>query len=829
MPACCIAFGMESRVPGSSARRSVWVFTERHTGLTKLRYLRNNPMDRLLRDLRTAFRAMSRKPGATALAIASLGLAIGFSTAAFSILDAYSLRDLPVADPGRLAWVYAFTRAHRGEDVSWAEYLAVAARARSFTGLAAQCRMSPKVRLPDRDDFPITAGVSDNYFDVAGVSALRGRVFHGGQGQDGMVVLSHRYWLNALHGDPAALGRELAVGPASLRIIGILPPDFTGVTRGIATDLFVPAQTYFGSLALADANDARRTDYEALGRLRAGATVPQARAEVDAILRDLDRNGLAPAPGRTGAVESFSPLGLGARLQANAVMLAVIVLLIVIAAANLANLRMVENEARRRETGIRMALGAGRADFARQHLVESLALSSLGTAVGLVLAWSLVRLAPSVLYGGQRFAEYHIRLDGRVFAFAALALLAVALLGAAVPLADAWRRRILPVLQVSRTGGSTRWLAALVIVQMALVTGVTCCAGLLWRSLGQLAAIRPAMDPDRQLLLVQAGWDGEPRTVAAAAELARVAGVEAVAWARRAMLSGSGGGARTALELPGQPKENFRYNVVSPNYFAVTGARVLSGRAFAEADGAGSVPVVMVNQAYARRFTGGAPPLGQWVRVGGKDRQIVGTAEDGPAVWLREKTEPFFYFPSAQRPSREVTFFLSARDPAGLAARVRAALRGSARDLNVFDITTLSRHLRGARGDEEMATLLSGALAVIGLLLAAAGLFGVTMYAVARRTAEFGIRVAMGATPARLAAQVLGQALRRAAVAIPLGWLIAYAGRQSIQKLLFGVAPDDPGVAAAASVVVALVACVAALGPALRAARVNPLTALRHD
>lgn len=786
-------------------------------------------MDRLLRDLRAAFRGMARKPGATALAIASLGLAIGFSTAAFSVLDAYALRELPVADPAHLAWVYVNTREHRPDDLSWAEYLAIASRARSFTAVLAQCRRGPKVKLPDRDDFPITAGVSDNFFDATGVAAATGQVFHARHGQDGTVVLSHRYWRDALSGDPAAVGRDLAVGAGSLRIIGILPPGFTGTNRGIAVDLFVPSQTYFGTLALSRANDLRRSDYEVLGRLRPGVTLEQARTEVGGILRQLEKDGLSAGPERAAAMEAFTEKGLAAKLKANAVMLAVMLLVILIAAANLANLRLVENEARRRETGIRLALGAGRADLARQHLVETLLLSSLGTVAGLVLAWWLVRIVPALLYAGKRYTEYHIRLDARVFGFSAAALVLVALLGAAIPLSEAWRRRILPVLQTSRTGGSTRWLGALVVAQMALVTGVTCSAGLLWRSLENVAAIRPAMDPDRRLLLVAGGWDALPRNADTAQRLARVPGVEQVAWARRAMLSGSLGGALVALELPGQPKQNYHYDQVSANYFAVTGARVLAGRPFGEADGPRTTPLAMVNQAYTRRFTGGAAPLGEWVRVAGRDRQIVGVVEDGPANSLRETVEPYFYFPEAQMPTRELTFFVAARDPAAAAAGVRSALREAARDFAVFDMVTLRQHLRGARGDEEMAALLTGSLAALGLFLAAAGLFGVTLFAVARRTAEFGIRVAMGATPARVAAQVLRQAAVRIAIAIPLGWLVAYAGRQSIQKLLFGVAAADPWTFAAASIVVAAVACAAALGPALRAARIDPISALRHE
>lgn len=783
----------------------------------------------MLRDLRAAFRGMARKPGAAALAVASLGLAIGFSTAAFSVLDAYSLRDLPVADPGGLLWVYVNTREHRPDNLAWPEYALIAGRARSFSGVLAQSRRGPRVRLADRDDFPITAGVSDNFFDVAGVNTTMGQVFHAGRGQDGTVVLSFRYWRNALGGDPAALGRDLPVGGANLRVIGILPPDFTGMNRGIAVDLFVPAQTYFGALAMARPNDVRFSDYEVLGRLRPGVTIEQARAEVEAIFRQAEADGQAAGPERTAAVEAFTEKGLTARLRSNAVMLGVMLLVVLIAAANLANLRLVENEARRRETGIRLALGAGRGDLARQHLTETVLVSSLGAAAGLVVAWWLVRLAPALLYAGKRYLEYHIRLDARVFAFSALALVIVALIGAAIPLTDAWRRRLLPVLQTSRTGAPSRWLGALVVAQMALVTGVTCSAGLLWRSLGNVAAIRPAMDPDRRLLLVAGAWESRPRTADAAARIARVPGVEQVAWARRAMLSGSLGGAVVALELPGQLKQNFHYNLVSADYFAVTGARIVAGRGFVESDAAGATPVVMVNQAYARRFTGGAAPLGEWIRVAGKDRQVVGTVEDGPSIHLRETIEPYFYFPEAQRPTDELTFFVAARDPAGVAPAVRAALREAAREFTVFDVRTLRMHLRGARGGEEMAALITGCLALLGLFLAAAGLFGVTMFAVARRTGEFGVRVAMGATPARLAAQVLRQAALRVGVAVPLGWLAAWTGRQSIQKLLFGVGAEDPATFLAASAVVTLVACAAALAPALRAARTDPVAALRHE
>ena len=185
-------------------------------------------MESLLRDLRLAFRALFRKPGATLLAIASLGLAIGFSTAAFSVLDAYSLRELQVRDLRSLAWIYAIGREQRPEQISWIEYQALVARSRLFTGFVAEDRQGPRVRLPDRDDFPITAGVSDNYFDLLGVRAAQGDVFHAGHGSDGTVVITQHYWQSVLGSDPLVRGRILQVGGAMLRIMGVLPAGFSG-------------------------------------------------------------------------------------------------------------------------------------------------------------------------------------------------------------------------------------------------------------------------------------------------------------------------------------------------------------------------------------------------------------------------------------------------------------------------------------------------------------------------------------------------------------------------------------------------------------------------
>jgi putative ABC transport system permease protein len=792
-------------------------------------------MDPLLRDLRLAFRTFFRKPGVTALAVVSLSLAIGFSTAAFSILDAYALRDLPVSDPNRLVNVAAQTREKRGDAISWIEFQAIASRVHAFRGVTVEDRESPAIKLNGRTDRPISGLVSDSYFDVLGVTAAMGDVFHAGKGQPGTIVISHHYWKEKLAGDPGIVGRTLPVQDAVVRIIGVLPPDFTGTNRGLLVETFMPSQTVFGGVGHDTSGDIRYSTYEGVARLRPGATIEQARTECDAVLGQLDRDGRAPGPERRAIVTQFGDGTLLKKLQTNVVLLAVVVLLVLIAAANLANLRLVENEARRHETGIRMALGAGRTELGRQHLTETLLLAGAGTAVGLLLAKWLTRVAAALFYGGKTVFDFGIRVDARSFVFSSAALLLVALVGAAIPLADSWRRRVMPAMQGSRATRPSRWLGALLVTQMALVTGVVCSAGLLWRSLDKLSQIRPAMDPDRRMLLATGMWDlnaaeANVRATALAGGIARLPGVEGVAWARRVMLSGSGGGAVTDVEIAGQPKHTFPYNNVSPGYFTTTGARILSGRAFADADGPDATLVVMVNSLFVRRFFGPRDPLGAWIKVGGQDRQIVGVVEDGPHNHLRETPTPYVYFPFAQRPVSYLTWMIHTRkDPGELAGAFRGFVRSADSGFTLLSIHTLREHMRDARSDQEVGVQVAGALAAVGLLLAAAGLFGVTLFAVAKRTPEFGVRAAMGASPRNLARLVLRDAAIRVAIALPLGWALAYAGKRAIEKLLFGVAPDDPWTFAAASAVVAVVACAAALHPALRAARIDPMTALRHE
>lgn len=786
-------------------------------------------MERVAGEARIAIRAIRRRPGVTALAVLSLAIAIGFGTAGFSVVDAMFLRDAPVREPGTLARVYVTTAEQRPDQLTWVEYEALASQAHATQDLIAEDRQDPPVRLPDREDFPITAEVSDNYFDVLGVRAARGAVFHAGAGRDATLVITDHYWREALGGDPAIIGRWLPVGPGQLRVIGVLPPHFRGKDRGLAVDLFVPVQTAAGALRSVSLSDIYRTDFALLARLRPNVTINQAREEVDGILRQLERAGQEPARSRHASMVPFQDTQLAVKL----LFLAILMLLIGIAAANLANLRLVENESRRQETGIRLALGAGPVQLARTHIAEALLLTGAGTAVGIVIASRLVGVVSELLTAGRNYLDYGIRLDIRTLAFTSLALITVTMVSSLIPLRETWKRRLMP-LHGSRQMRSSRWLNGLVIAQMSVVTGVSCPAALLWRSLEKVSAIRPAMDPDRELLMIEGFWPNRAaalgRTEPLAQRLSGLPGIGGVAWARRALLSGSGGGAAARVEMPGQPVFASHYNQVSANYFAVTGARVLAGRTIQESDSADATRVVMVNAAFGRRFFPGANAVSSWVKIDGKDRQIVGIVEDGPTIHLREPLAPYMYFPFAQAPSEQVTFFAeTSKDPGLMADAARTILRGGDRNFTIVEMRTMGEHMREARSDELLAANLAGSLAIVGLLLAAAGLFGVTQFAVARRTAEFGVRAALGANPFSLLAHVLGAAGKQLGLAIPIGWLLAFMGRHALEHLLYGVAANDTPTFLISGFAVAVIGITAAVYPAWRAARIDPMAALRHE
>lgn len=770
--------------------------------------------------VKLALRRMANRPFVTLLAAGSLAMAVGVTTAAFSTVDAYFLRALPVRDPASLIYVYVETREKRPDALTWREYSALRERRGSLVGLAVQARFGPKVRLEGRDDHPITAAVSDNFFDLLGVRAARGDVFHDARGGEQQVVLSDAYWRKAFGADPFVIGRMIDVGAASVRVIGVLPEGMAGTVRGIRVDLFVPHQTAFGAMRLVDPN-ATRGEFEGLARLKPGATQEQAQAELAGLLED----------GRCPRTQSLVREERGA-LRLTAVFALTAFMLLFIAAANLVSLRLVENERRRREWGIMMALGAGRARLLSQQVVETMLLIAFSGAAGLALAAYLIRLAPGWLRAGSDYRDYFIRMDWRVALFALASLVFVGLLLAVLPAVDAWRHSLVESIHAPGSRKASRWLAALVTVQIALITAMAYNAGLLGVSLRKIAMVRPAMDTDRPIVLVQGSWKDRSgaleKTERLASDLASLPGVKRVAFARRVMLAGYGGGARVTWMRTGEAPRTMRFNQVSPSYFEVTGARVVSGRAFTPSDGPGSTPVVMVSQAFERAL--GKSAVGEFVRLDNKDWLVVGVVEDGPSVRLREPLEPFVYFPFAQLPAGGPTFLVeTAAAPERAASGIALFMQRNQSGYDPSSFNTLFAHLRSARNREEMAAAVGGILALLSVVLGAAGLLGVTLYAVSRRVREFGVRMALGATGGTIARTVFGRVLLYLAAGIPAGALLAWSAGEGLASLLYGVSRFEPSVMLGVFGVVCAVAAASAAWPARLASAVDPWQALRTE
>jgi predicted permease len=778
----------------------------------------------MLRDLRFTLRTLARNWRVTLLALASLALAIGANTAVFSIVDAVVLRPLPIEDPRSLVELTVRKADGRGDLWSWDQYSALADNRGPLGPVMAQSRHGAIMRTPDGVEMLLITAASPNYFEMLGIRPAIGRTFTPGDPAPDGVVLSDRAWKRRFGGDPQIVGRAIPLNIGRFRVLGVMPPDFSGLMRGVQNDLWVSSAAW-----LRRPDDRRVTDFEVYSRLEPGVTLETAGRHADAVIGRLNQAGLSAAPGRRAGAEPFGSLSTKETLAAAGLLAAMLSLVLAIACANVANLRLARNEARRREIGIRLAIGAGRSHILGQEMLESAVVALAGMGAGLVLAAWLARGVTTLVYSFNPYTDYGIRLDARSLLFALGAALAATLLTALGPVLGAWRQDIQTALRGSDSPGRIRARAALAVLQIVLCTALAGTAGLFWKSLANVTAVRPAMDPDRNLLLVEAGRTRTGLPLDALAEnLAAVPGARAAAYCRRVPLAGSGGGATVAVSLPGQPERSFHYNQVSPNYFEVTGARVLAGRAFTAADSPQAAPVVMISQAFARRFFQGRNALGEWVRAEGRDRQVVGIVEDGPVNYIRETVEPFLYFPHAQMPGGDLTVLVEGRkDAAALAPEVRKRMREAG--YVVLEVQTLRDFMKNAHSEDRALAVLSGGLGLLGVFLAASGLFGVLAYTVSRRTREFGIRLALGAVRGNLERIVLASALKMAFIGVPAGIGVALACARLFENMLFGVSGTDPLILGAAALLVTAVALAAAFIPARHAARVNPLEALRWE
>jgi predicted permease len=508
-----------------------------------------------------------------------------------------------------------------------------------------------------------------------------------------------------------------------------------------------------------------------------------------------------------------------------------------VASANVAQLRLAQAETRRKELAMRMALGASAWSVVRQLLVETAVLSIAGFGLGIVVADIFMNKVAQFIAASSVSWDFGISLNKRVLAYAVGAMLLSVLLAGLAPARQALRLHVSEVLKsdqgVAGTGGG--WQRRVLIVgQVAVSVALIGSAVLFVTSLRNAAAVRPGLDPRKNLLTlaVNPGRKGTASTwcVRACERLAALPGVRGATYARRLPLSASGGGWSVRVEVPGEAPLDVLENNVGANYFSLLGTRVVAGRGIDSGDREGSPPVAVVSQTLARQMLPGRNPVGQWLSVGGRQRQVVGVAEDAPSNQLHEKPSAYLFLPYAQMPLDDVTLIIeTAGEPAALERAARRELKSFDPRSEVYEASTLRKQMEGALSwDTMMASVVSG-MGAFAVLLTAAGLFGVVQYSVNRRTRELGLRMALGAHPSEIQRMVLGESLRMAAWGVPLGLVLLAVAAYYARSVVLGISPLDPRIYAISAVLVTALTIAAGWLPARRATRIDPMEALRSE
>jgi predicted permease len=829
-------------------------------------------MPTLLQDLRYALRMLLKQPGFTSIAVITLALGIGANTAIFSLVNAVFLRQLPVSEARQLVFGFNGTRNSPWQTISYPNYVEYRDRNEVFTGLAAYSQITVSLSSDERPDLVRGTIVTGNYFDVLGVNAVVGRTISPAEDQTPnahpVAVISHRLWQRRFNGADSVIGQQLSVNGHRFTVIGVTPAGFEGAELLETCDLYVPMMMQavvrpprggFSGEMNPDLLGRRGGGWlRMLGRLKPGISLAPAQASITALSQQLAQT--YPDTNRDRIVTLFpvskvDPRGYRPLLSAATLLLAVTGIVLLIACANVANLLLARASARRKEIAVRLALGAGCFRLVRQLLTESVLLALLGGLSGVLLAvWAIEALQATPPPAGIFSFNLDFSLDLRVLGFAFALSLVTGIVFGLAPAWQAVRPEILPVLKdeaYATVQGGRRFNLrnTLVVAQVALSLVLLLGAGLFLRSLQRMQSVDPGFDAER-ILTASLNIDLLRYTTAQSREfyrqvVERVAGLPGIERASLArVVPISGGGRQTNFFLDGQLETpdsarntnnppTCATNVVGPDYFETMGIALLQGRDFAAQDVEGSPSVVIINETFAHRYFSGENPVGKRMRVGAPNptwREIIGVARDSKYRLLSEDPQPFIYQPLAQNHETGMTLLVrTTGDPLSVAAAVRNAAHALEKNLPLNDLQPLSTLLESALYPARMGAVLLLILGLLALLLAAVGLYGVMAYTVAQRTREIGVRMALGAQTRDVLRLVLKEAMTLVALGLALGWLAGAALARLLSNFLFGISTLDAVTFVTIPVVLTVVALLASYLPARRAARVDPLLALRCD
>lgn len=792
-------------------------------------------------DLRVAARMIAKNRAAAVLSILSITLGIGLTTGVFSLADALYLRPLAIDRPGELRKAISI-----GDDGSpflygWADYEDMRRSVEGVASIAAYQRRGGLLANDEGGSDEVTVSpATPDFFSLLGVHAVAGQASFDTPDGRPATVLGWRLWQRRFGGDTGMIGKTVLLSGKALTVAGVMPREFGGLGLGSNTDLWVSTDAWFDVLQRGT-RKSRGDQFEIVARLKPGASADVVAARLDAAIRGPGIRKQAPAGIRGTILESQFGGGWTNNLKLGGSLLVVLGLVLFVACANVALLRMAQAEGRRKEFGIRKALGARPGRIIRQLLIETGMVALPGAGFGLLLAHGLLTKAAEFLSPGQAAV---VRLDVRVLAFTAAATMLSVLIAGLAPARLAARLSISDAMKAQQgaTTGRAGWRRTFLMAgQVAVSVALVGCTLLFLESLRNAASIRPGFETTRKLLILSAApglrMAPYPWAVQVCDRLSGLPGAREATFARRLPLSGSGGGATVRVEMPGQAPRAVGFNNVAGNYFAVMGTRVVAGRGIDANDRAQTPPVVVVSGSFARQFLAGRNPLGQTIAArpafsGGttKQWQVVGVAADAPSKDLHESPEPFLYFAFAQMPVDDLTLILSTvNPPATLARAMNDEIRRFDADALLYDMTTLEQFMSEALASDRLMSTTATALGIFSIGLMAAGLFGALHYAVAQRTRELGLRLALGATLNGIRRLILGEALRIAIWGLPIGVALLAALAWVARSAIVGVSPANPALYAAGSLVVLAIVIGAAWLPARRATRIEPMEALRSD
>ena len=812
-----------------------------------------------LRDCQYGLRILRRSPAFTAAAVLSLALGIGANTAIFSLMDLVMFRMMPVREPERLVQFQKIHPEYGRGAISYPQFEQFQKELQSFEGLLAQSSLGRRdIRIGGKPETASVDLVSESYFSVLGVTAAAGRMIDGDADRRPVAVISYGYWKRQFGSNPGAIGGTFLLNQTIFTIIGVAPPEFFGTTVGQAPEIMVPLAMDGEARG---GNSMRRQQHNnwlsMMGRLRAGVGIDQAQAEVATVFARM-----AAADAEQSTTEFYRKAARAVRVELQPagngfdqlryrfseplrILMGVVALVLLIACANIANLLLAKSAARRREIAVRLSLGAGRGRLVRQLLTEGMLLSLLGGALGVALAYVLGNGLVTMMSNGAPRMALHVRPDARVLAFACLASLLAALVFSLPPAIQATRVSFQPALAEMRAG---RWRLGkgIIVAQVALSLVLLIAAGLFGRTLLNMYSLDAGFNRHDVLIfstnLGKLGYRGErlletkKRIVE---ELQTLPGVSSASLAMLLPLSGGGWDGGLAVEgYTYAPDEDDKshLNEVGPHYFRTLGSPVLLGREFDERDSTGSPKVAVVNETFARFYFKGASPVGKWIsRNGGRASdhiEIVGMVKDAKYNDLRRECPRTVYFAALQNanaPDWHSFLVRTGAPAAAMTPAAGAALERVDKSLRVEEAKSLEEHVSRSLLTERMLAALAGFFSAVAAGLACVGIYGVMAFQVTRRRKEIGIRLALGASPGRETARVLGEAARLVAAGGAIGLAGATLSTRIAEKFLFGVRQTDPLTYAMATAGLALLALAAAYLPGRSAANHNPVDTLRCD